>query len=439
MLGCNAIYADNYNPDATINDGSCNYDIADLLSQGYCIGELLNGGVLWQDFRGIPYQGGVIVHVNESEGKALICDDEDLPGTYSWGCSNESVSGTTCGAYNGLSNTQEIVTNGCINEPSAAQAAYLSTKDGYVDWFLPTGTEMAYAEACPGWNEGFSSCTSYWTSRQVSSSQAYVIRDGTTSYSCFTDYFSTGCGYYNYASKSSQYKVRMMRYVDISQNCLEQGICGDWQYNGEQLQPENAGVGCSYELFSCSAIGDGVWNQIVAGIYPASTTSLQYGLGWERDLILNIPTTYPLDGNDYEIVDYTITGIDGIPTGISSGLQVNDVLGQNGQLCCSLSGTALEEGTFTLTVTGTLQLSILGNILTVPDVQLYHTIDVVPNTDGIPGCIYSFAGNYNPIATYDDGTCSPGDGSCPGDFDGDGLVGVIDILFMLGLFNNSCD
>ena len=231
----------------------------------------------------------------------------------------------------------------------------------------------------------------------------------------------------------------MMRYVDISQNCLEQGICGDWQYNGEQLQPENAGVGCSYELFSCSAIGDGVWNQIVAGIYPASTTSLQYGLGWERDLILNIPTTYPLDGNDYEIVDYTITGIDGIPTGISSGLQVNDVLGQNGQLCCSLSGTALEEGTFTLTVTGTLQLSILGNILTVPDVQLYHTIDVVPNTDGIPGCIYSFAGNYNPIATYDDGTCSPGDGSCPGDFDGDGLVGVIDILFMLGLFNNSCD
>ncbi|MCH1575462.1 MAG: DUF1566 domain-containing protein, partial [Flavobacteriales bacterium] len=342
VLGCTAIYADNYNPDATINDGTCNYDLPLLLGDGYCIGELLNGGVLWQDLRGISYQGGVIVHVDENEGKALVCDETDYNGgqTYTWGCYGTTIAPADeqCALYQGEANTQAIVTNGCVDNPDAANTAYQATVDGFTDWFLPTPAEYYYAYTCPGWNSGLSSSYDYWTSSQRTSTSAYYWDPGDPSY-CYFD-----------QSKGSPNRIRLMRYVDISQNCLEQGICGDWQYNGEQLQPENAGVSCNYGLFNCSAIGDGVWNQIVAGIYPASATSLQYGLGWDRDLILNIPTTYPLDGNDYDIVDYTITGIDGIPTGISSGLQVNDAVGQNGQLCCSLSGTALEEGTFTLTV-----------------------------------------------------------------------------------------
>ena len=112
VLGCTAIYADNYNPDATINDGTCNYDLGALLGDGYCISELISGGVLDQDFRGVPYQGGVIVNVNTASGLALICDEEDysVGGTsnFTWGCYNESSPSTSCGAYNGLSSRMDV-------------------------------------------------------------------------------------------------------------------------------------------------------------------------------------------------------------------------------------------------------------------------------------------------------------------------------------------
>ena len=91
---------------------------------------------------------------------------------------------------------------------------------------------------------------------------------------------------------------------------------------------------------------------------------------------------------------------------------------------------------------------------------------VLPNTDGIPGCIYSFAGNYNPIATYDDGSCVEGgcldpiaanfsanavveDGSCvycvgsentvcPEDLNDDGAVNTGDLLALLATFGAQC-
>ena len=105
-----------------------------------------------------------------------------------------------------------------------------------------------------------------------------------------------------------------------------------------------------------------------------------------------------------------------------------------------LSGDVLQEGSYTLEISGTLLLSILGAPFSIEDIVLTHQIEVTPNTDGIPGCIYDFAGNFNPIATYDDGSCVAGSqGPCPGDLDGDQLIGVGDILSLLSLFNSSCN
>jgi len=446
VLGCTAIYADNYNPDATINDGTCNYDLSQLLGDGYCIGELLNGGVLWQDFRGISYEGGVIVHVEESIGRALICDEQDLPNTYQWGCTSEYISGaTSCAAYSGLSNTEAIVTSGCLSVPYAAEAAYLSVKDGYFDWFLPTFAEYSLAEVCPGFIDGFATGSGvgnfYWTSSQdATTSEAKLWGNDNTGECTPSTIYNPNNGISGDYPKTGAARVRLMRYVNIDENCLEQGVCGDWQYDGEQLQPEAAGVSCSYELFSCANTGDPVWNSIILGVYPASTSEIQYGLTWDRDVLLNVPNFYEYQGNMYDVVGFDVNGVSGVPEGLTIDIASGDQVVYNDQACLGLSGDVLQEGSYTLEISGTLLLSILGAPFSIEDIVLTHQIEVTPNTDGIPGCIYDFAGNFNPIATYDDGSCVAGSqGPCPGDLDGDQLIGVGDILSLLSLFNSSCN
>ena len=80
--------------------------------------------------------------------------------------------------------------------------------------------------------------------------------------------------------------------------------------------------------------------------------------------------------------------------------------------------------------------------------------------DGLSGCTYAFAGNYNPLATLDDGSCflegcldpsavnynpdaAVDDGSCAvecaHDIDGDGLVGTSDLLTLLSAWGSICD
>jgi poly(3-hydroxybutyrate) depolymerase len=56
----------------------------------------------------------------------------------------------------------------------------------------------------------------------------------------------------------------------------------------------------------------------------------------------------------------------------------------------------------------------------------------------ISGCTYPESPNYNPLATLDDGSCLLFETSCPGDFNNDGVVGVADLIFFIGLYQNVC-
>ena len=88
-----------------------------------------------------------------------------------------------------------------------------------------------------------------------------------------------------------------------------------------------------------------------------------------------------------------------------------------------------------------------------------HVLCVGP----VPGCMYAFAANYNPNATYDDNSCylsgcldpvacnflpaaTVDDGSClyasfgcEGDLDNDGYVTVSDLLIFLTMLGSSCN
>lgn len=58
---------------------------------------------------------------------------------------------------------------------------------------------------------------------------------------------------------------------------------------------------------------------------------------------------------------------------------------------------------------------------------------------GVPGCTYAVASNYSPDAGIDDGSCvfSP-PASCPGDFDGNQLITVADLIEFLNVFGTAC-
>ena len=81
----------------------------------------------------------------------------------------------------------------------------------------------------------------------------------------------------------------------------------------------------------------------------------------------------------------------------------------------------------------------------------------------VPGCMYAFAANYNPTATYDDGSCylsgcidpvacnflpaaTTDDGTCvyssfdcAGDLDNDGYISISDLLIFLSIIGTLCN
>ena len=441
VLGCTSSYALNYMPEANINDGTCDFDIPALLENGYCIQELLDGEIYWGDFRGLNYQGGIIVHVDESKGKALICAEEDLSSGINWGCLDKDIENLSNEMYQGFENTVKIVTEICDDTPSAATLCYQSNLNGYSGWFLPTVIELHTAyEFTSGTEDGWDT---YNNNNSASYKYLSSIEDGNSSVYTFSMYGSSSSLSNSYIVSKSypSSNVRPMRYVDISEGCLGNEDCEEWAYGGVNLQPENAGVTCTYPLFECSAIGDTLWNEIIVGVYPASISERQFGLEWEKDLILNISEIYESEGNTYEVFGFEINTIDGLPIGMNTSLQTGDEIFANQQLCVGLTGAPLEEGDFTLSISGTLTMNILGNTIYAENVVLTHSFIIIPNTDGIPGCLYDFAENFNPIATYDDGSCflSQLIDACYFDTNYDNIVNSVDLLNILSVYGLECE
>ena len=58
------------------------------------------------------------------------------------------------------------------------------------------------------------------------------------------------------------------------------------------------------------------------------------------------------------------------------------------------------------------------------------------------GCTYEAALNYNQDAAVDNGSClfdnTGGNDTCPGDFTGEGVIGIADLLEFLIVFDSSC-
>jgi len=224
---------------------------------------------------------------------------------------------------------------------------------------------------------------------------------------------------------------------------------------------------CSYPPAGCAEIGDEGWADLPIGFYPGSLEAV-FGVDSTWEVAFNLPPLVS-DGTGplFQALSFDAAAWAGWPPGTWSGDPAAEVSVPGGtQSCVVLSGLPTEAGTYTLTLTGTLVVSIFGSPFAIEDYVVPLDITVLENPNPIQGCVYVGADNFSPIATLDDGSCilagcmdpsamnhSPvfneDDGSClypddvsgpecPADLNGDDLVGVADLLILLGEFDAFC-
>jgi hypothetical protein len=202
-LGCMDSLACNYNPDANMADGSCEYP--DL---GYdCEGDSLDLYI------GQEAYGGIVFYVDETGEHGLVAAMEDLTegatdpygsgyNGYEWGCYGQGVNGadgTSIGT--GYQNTLDIV-SGCSETPIAASEALAYESEGYSDWYLPSKDELyemysTIGNGGPEGNIGGFGNNWYWSSSENNFNGAWIV------------YFYNGNTFSDY--KYLTFRVRVIR------------------------------------------------------------------------------------------------------------------------------------------------------------------------------------------------------------------------------------
>jgi len=174
VSGCTDFTACNYNIEANMADGSCEYAQQGYDCEGYITAQI-----------GDEFQGGILFYVDESGEHGLVAALEDLEGTYEWGCYGTTLSGAdgaTIGT--GYQNTMDVVNQGCSTYwggITAAQAALDAEINGYSDWYLPSIDELKemYNTIGNGGSEGniggFNSDSWYKSSTEFNDYNAWVV------------------------------------------------------------------------------------------------------------------------------------------------------------------------------------------------------------------------------------------------------------------------
>ena len=160
--GCISHFAENYDPNATFNDGSCNYDLQQLLNDGFELGDLLSSGVEVDELIGLFGAGGFIVDIDLDNGRNLVAwpfryermvdNNEDL--TYYLQSDMFRDRDFGSGIYDGHDNWEKIRKAYAYRYPGAYTSALADyygawNTDGCSDWFVPTESALLlYKSVC---------------------------------------------------------------------------------------------------------------------------------------------------------------------------------------------------------------------------------------------------------------------------------------------------
>ena len=219
---------------------------------------------------------------------------------------------------------------------------------------------------------------------------------------------------------------------------------------------------------TCEDIGELDFSSFPTALIPTDTTFLEFGVPSDAELVLNVGTivTEPVSETNYVVFEVQINDAMGLPSAVETSYPPG-VINPESQTCIPIFGTPLETGLFHFELNCTVIISVFGSPFELSNFVFDHWIRVLPNENGIPGCVYPFAGNYSPIATFDDGSCLergctdpsatnysptaeidselcvycgevPDTDLCPEDIDADGFVTTADLLLLLGSFGGVC-
>lgn len=266
---------------------------------------------------------------------------------------------------------------------------------------------------------------------------------------------------------------------------LSGGDYGNGFFDSQTLPAAGNGP---YTFFINSTIGDNSPNYSitvngvleVSGTLPGATSFTQGDIGadctggvvepvGDRDIVVTISSPSWGDGTTWTLTDNNGAIV------LSGGTYANG-------FSDTQTVTEADNGPYTLTIVSTLTdnspnytVNVGGNLVVsgvVPGATTGIETGIAPECGGEPGvggCTYTFACNYDPEATFDDGSCeiesctgcaypdalnyNPmatfDDGSCvfdlvvenecPGDINEDGVINTADLIIFLGVFGTVCE
>ena len=223
---------------------------------------------------------------------------------------------------------------------------------------------------------------------------------------------------------------------------------------------------CVYFETSCAAIGAPEWEAFELGLYAPTALVHTTGQSMSQEVVLHVPSSIeePGSGTTYAVADWSGLEVSGMPSGLAFDNLPGAISGGS-QICLTYSGLPTAAGTYEVTLTGELFLSVFGNPVSAGVYAASLVITIEANGNAVLGCTYAHALNFNPVANDDDGSCAfagctdPGaenfephasvdDGtcetepcvaSCLGDLNNDGTIGSGDLLALLTTFGGDCE
>lgn len=159
---------------------SCDKDktftIQEKLDKGTSVEEILEEFPA-DSLIGKDYRGGWIFHIYSSTNEVLIVSKIDESSSAEWGCTGNDIFGADSLELGyGQINTDEIMAE-CPNTNTAAGLCYYSSNQGYTDWYLPSGLEMAAIHQNLYLNGfgNFQNTDNFWTSSEKDNDEAYYL------------------------------------------------------------------------------------------------------------------------------------------------------------------------------------------------------------------------------------------------------------------------
>jgi hypothetical protein len=233
-----------------------------------------------------------------------------------------------------------------------------------------------------------------------------------------------------------------------------------WNFNPDATEDDGS---CVFADYSCLGIG-GVWwsDQPSGAVWGGGAWTA--GLPGTGNGVLHLSTQIPAFGQAIQVNSWMVVGHQGLPVGLSLTLNESSG-GPENQTCFHVEGTSSDIGVHAVSVLLDVETVVFGNPLVVEDVPVTFELEVLPHPCGVVGCTLPVAVNFNPQAVIDDGTCflagctdpgainhhpaftfddgscvydDPTGGSCLMDGDGDGTIGVGDLLTLLTMFGTTC-